>query len=129
VTFASGVRREFDLIVGADGLHSGVREIVFGPESQFERFLGFKAAALRISGYRPRDELTYVMYTEVGQQVTRFAMRADRTMFPFTFIDSNPDTGDQRDRKAMRGDVSMRADGNAQILKTMDRADELYFDG
>ena len=30
VAFASGVRRRFDLVVGADGLHSGIRRLVFG---------------------------------------------------------------------------------------------------
>ena len=33
VTFKSGGVREFDLVVGADGLHSRVRELVFGPKS------------------------------------------------------------------------------------------------
>ncbi|MEU4560507.1 FAD-dependent monooxygenase [Actinoplanes sp. NPDC023936] len=29
-----------DLVVGADGLHSGVRRLSFGPESRYRRFLG-----------------------------------------------------------------------------------------
>ncbi|HEY1319246.1 MAG TPA: hypothetical protein VGF32_03325, partial [Streptosporangiaceae bacterium] len=32
VTFASGAVRRFDIVVGADGLHSGVRRLAFGPE-------------------------------------------------------------------------------------------------
>jgi len=80
VTFQSGVVRPFDLVVGADGLHSRVRELTLGAENQFERFLGLKVAAFEVSGYRPRDELVYVMYTEVGRQVARFAMRDDRTI-------------------------------------------------
>ena len=89
VTFKSGGVREFDLVVGADGLHSRVRELVFGAESEFERYLGFKVAAFQVEGYRPRDELVYVLYTEVGQQVGRFTMRDDRTLFLFTFADDD----------------------------------------
>ena len=85
VGFEHGPDREFDLVIGADGLHSPIRELVFGPQSRFEKYLGHKVAAFEVEGYRPRDELAYVMYTEVNQQVGRFAMRGDRTMFLFTF--------------------------------------------
>jgi len=129
VTFASGVEREFDLVVGADGLHSRVRELVFGPQSRFEKFLGYKAAAFGINGYRPRDELVYVMYTEVGQQVARFAMREDRTMFLFTFADSDPDSGDVHAQKTL---LQRHFGGSGwecpSILDTLDRADDFYFD-
>ena len=93
VTFERGAARDFDLVVGADGLHSRVRELVFGPEDHFERYLGYKVAAFEVEGYRPRDELVYVLYTEVGQQVGRFTKRDDRTMFLFTFADATPNGG------------------------------------
>ncbi|MFI6009726.1 FAD-dependent monooxygenase [Streptomyces sp. NPDC051243] len=41
VTFRSGVQRGFDLVLGADGLHSHTRKLVFGPERQFHRYLGY----------------------------------------------------------------------------------------
>ncbi|MEU0250249.1 FAD-dependent monooxygenase [Streptomyces sp. NPDC006235] len=41
VTFHSGQRRTFDLVVGADGMHSHTRESMFGPEEQFHRYLGY----------------------------------------------------------------------------------------
>ena len=130
VSFASGIQREFDLVLGADGLHSKVRGLVFGPESEFEQFLGYKAAAFEAAGYRPRDELTYVMYTEVGQQVARFAMREDRTMFLFTFADSNPDIGNVSAQKEL---LRQRFGGSGwwecpSILDALDRTDDLYFD-
>jgi 2-polyprenyl-6-methoxyphenol hydroxylase-like FAD-dependent oxidoreductase len=129
VTFASGIQREFDLVVGADGLHSKARELVFGPESEFEKFLGYKAAAFGIDGYRQRDELVYVMYTEVGQQVARFAMRGDRTMFLFTFADCNPDSGDDSTQKEL---LRRRFGGSGWegpcILGALDRTDDLYLD-
>ncbi|MEV8375070.1 FAD-dependent monooxygenase [Kribbella sp. NPDC056861] len=38
--FASGTERRFDLVVGADGVHSRVRRLAFGPEAQYVEHLG-----------------------------------------------------------------------------------------
>lgn len=129
VDFESGVQREFDLVIGADGLHSRVRELIFGPEIQFEKFLGYKAAAFGIDGYRPRDELAYVMYTEVGQQVARFAMRNDRTMFLFTFADPDPGSGDLSAQKALlRRRFGASGWECPAILDGLERVSDFYFD-
>ena len=47
VEFRHGAPRRFDLVVGADGLHSGVRRIVFGDEVP-ERFLGGYLAVVSV---------------------------------------------------------------------------------
>ena len=44
VTFASGDQRRFELVIGADGLHSALRAMVFGPREQFVRHLGLVLA-------------------------------------------------------------------------------------
>ncbi|MGI5127047.1 FAD-dependent monooxygenase [Pseudonocardia sp. CA-107938] len=44
VVLASGTRRRFDLVIGADGLHSSLRAMVFGPREQFIRHLGLVLA-------------------------------------------------------------------------------------
>lgn len=44
VTFRSGAERRFDLVVGADGLPSATRKLVFGPNSDFVRPFGFALA-------------------------------------------------------------------------------------
>ena len=85
LTFEKSAPRDFDLVIGADGLHSNVRRLVFGPEQDFEHYLGCKVAACVVDGYRPRDELVYVMYSTPGRQLDRFALRGDRTMFLFIF--------------------------------------------
>jgi 2-polyprenyl-6-methoxyphenol hydroxylase-like FAD-dependent oxidoreductase len=41
VTFARSAPRTFDLVVGADGIHSNVRRLAFGPESDYVRYLGY----------------------------------------------------------------------------------------
>jgi 2-polyprenyl-6-methoxyphenol hydroxylase-like FAD-dependent oxidoreductase len=47
VTFAHGEPRTFDLVVGADGLHSGVRALAFGEESTFRTDRGYYIAGTR----------------------------------------------------------------------------------
>lgn len=44
ITFRGGDRRTFDLVVGADGMHSHTRKILFGPEERFHRYLGYRFA-------------------------------------------------------------------------------------
>ncbi|MBN9610151.1 MAG: hypothetical protein BGO26_02340 [Actinobacteria bacterium 69-20] len=85
VRFASGAAREFDLVIGADGLHSRVRSLAFGPEADFERYLGITVAAFNLDGYQPRDELVAVTRTQVGMQALRLALRDGSTMFCFMF--------------------------------------------
>ena len=75
ISFQRSKPRRFDLVIGAGGLHSVVRKLVFGSEERFRRFLGYRAAAFEVKGYKPRDEGVYVTYATPGKQVARFAMR------------------------------------------------------
>ena len=130
VTFEHHRPRTFDLVVGADGLHSRVRELIFGPESRFERYLGIKVAAFEAEGYRPRDELVYMMYPQVGQEVSRFSMRNDRTMFLFTFADRDPavPTDLAAQKALLRERFATSGWECPQILDALDTARDLYFD-
>jgi 2-polyprenyl-6-methoxyphenol hydroxylase-like FAD-dependent oxidoreductase len=124
--------RDFDLVIGADGLHSTIRALTFGPQRQFERQVRYFVAAFEAPGYRPRDELVYVSHAAPGRQVARFAERDDRTLFLFVFADgrmSAPAPEDLEGRKtALRhvfGDMGWEC---RQILAAMDDATEIYFD-
>ena len=130
VTFARHSPRAFDLVVGADGLHSQVRELAFGPQSRYERYLGIKVAAFEAEGYRPRNELTYVMYSQVGQVVSRFSMRDDRTMFLFTFADPDPSLpSTTADRKsALRARFGASGWECPRILDALQTTSDVYFD-
>lgn len=130
VRFERARSRRFDLVIGADGLHSRVRALVFGPERDYEKFLGYHVAAFEAEGYRPRDDLVYVMYTEVGQQVARFTMRGNRTLFLFIWSGaSEAPAGTIEERKA----ILRRRFGSSgwecrQILDRLDASPDLYFD-
>ena len=52
VTFEHAVPRSFDLVVGADGIHSNVRRLAFGPEERFVRFGGHYYAVVGLYGAR-----------------------------------------------------------------------------
>jgi 2-polyprenyl-6-methoxyphenol hydroxylase-like FAD-dependent oxidoreductase len=130
VTFDSGMIRDFDLVIGADGLHSRVRQLVFGPEDRFEKYLGITVAAFDVEGYRPRDELVAVMYTQVGYQVTRLSLRDDMTMFLFTVVDdgtiTNHDAGEQQ--AALRARLAGAGWEVPAILERMSDAKTFYCD-
>lgn len=89
VEFTHAPAREFDLVIGADGLHSKVRSLAFDPESEFERPMGIIIAALELEGYRPRDKLVVVTQTTVGAQTLRVSLRDDTTLVLFTFHDDS----------------------------------------
>jgi len=50
-TFQSGTKRNFDLLVGADGLHSNVRNLAFGKEAQFEKYYGYYTSSYTINNF------------------------------------------------------------------------------
>jgi 2-polyprenyl-6-methoxyphenol hydroxylase-like FAD-dependent oxidoreductase len=130
VTFERQSARSFDVVIGADGLHSRIRQLVFGADDRFERYLGFKVAAFDAEGYRPRDELVYIMYTTVGQQVARFAMRGDRTMFLFTFADEDAELPQdiEGQKQVLRKRFGRSGWECPQIVDALDSVNELYFD-
>lgn len=130
VQLESGVERQFDFVVGADGLHSSVRRLVFGRQDRFERRLGYVVAAFEATGYRPRTEDVYVMYNEPGRMVGRVSLRNDKTLFLFIFAE-DADTP-LRDLPAQKRLVRTKF-GNSGwecrgILDALDGAPELYFD-
>jgi 2-polyprenyl-6-methoxyphenol hydroxylase-like FAD-dependent oxidoreductase len=67
VTFESGVARSYDLVIGADGLHSNVRRLVFGPESEFIRHLGTYLAVYTAPNFLGLDRWqTFCMADNLG---------------------------------------------------------------
>lgn len=78
VSFERSPEQTFDLVVGADGIHSNVRRLAFGPEERYLRFLGYHYALADVPGLapgagadRPRSPAgPGLMYNEPGRMVT-----------------------------------------------------------
>jgi 2-polyprenyl-6-methoxyphenol hydroxylase-like FAD-dependent oxidoreductase len=130
LTFERGRSRDFDLVIGADGLHSNVRRLTFGSESRFENYLGCLVAAFVVDGYRPRDELVFVTHSRPGRSVSRFSLHGDRTMFLFVYRSDHPhDIDDAGAGKArLRQEFADMGWETPQILATLDDVNDLYFD-
>jgi 2-polyprenyl-6-methoxyphenol hydroxylase-like FAD-dependent oxidoreductase len=132
VEFDDGSTRTFDLVVGADGPHSGVRRLAFGPEEQFVKSLGGYTA-----WFTAPDEVGlhgwYEMYNEPGGLVV--SLRPDtvpglaKAGLSFT---SPPLWYDRRDVAAQRQLLADRFAGVGwqapALLKAAGTADDFYFD-
>jgi len=135
VTFEHAPPRRFDLVVGADGLHSNTRRLAFragtGAEHH-EKFLGYYTAAFSTSHYPHRDEGVYVSYAVPGRQVARYALRDDRAAFFLILAAEQPLAIDHRDAAQQRRILHDSFAGIGwemdEILRAMDSADDLYFD-
>ena len=68
VIFDHSAPRRFDLVVGADGLHSGVRRLAFGSEADLIEHLGMYVATAKLGIPLARDD-TVIMYNEPGKAV------------------------------------------------------------
>jgi 2-polyprenyl-6-methoxyphenol hydroxylase-like FAD-dependent oxidoreductase len=132
VRLSDGSAESFDLVVGADGLHSRVRVLAFGPQAQFERDLGYFVAAFEADGYRPRDELAYVSLGLPGRQLSRFAERDDRTMFLLVFAAERLEGTVPEGLAARKALLARVFEGSGwewpQISAALEAAPEVYFD-
>jgi 2-polyprenyl-6-methoxyphenol hydroxylase-like FAD-dependent oxidoreductase len=132
VTFERARPRRFDVVIGADGLHSAVRRLTFGHEARFEKFLGLRVAAFEAADYRPRDDNVYISYSVPGKQAGRLSLRNNRTLFLFIFAGDPGNSVDPFDTEAhkdiLRSQFGCLDWECPQILAAMESCDEIYFD-
>ena len=132
VELSGGRSRRFDIVVGADGLRSRVRECVFGGPERFEKYLGYCAASFVTRGYPHRDEGSYLSFARPGRQISRYALREDRSAFLLVFAQDERLEIPPHDTAAQKRVLRERfgADGweCPEILERLDGADDLYFD-
>jgi 2-polyprenyl-6-methoxyphenol hydroxylase-like FAD-dependent oxidoreductase len=129
-TLSDGRPERFDLIVGADGLHSHVRTLAFGAQSQFEVPLGCHVAAFRLPHYPQRDELAYVSHTVPKRQAARVALRDGSTLILLICRSDLIDHAGQPEpaKVALRRVFGEMRWELPAILDGMDTVAEVYFD-
>jgi 2-polyprenyl-6-methoxyphenol hydroxylase-like FAD-dependent oxidoreductase len=71
---------EADLLVGADGVHSNVRRLAFGPESHFGKAIGYTAAAFIIDNASTRlnPGRDFITFTVPNRQVSLYPIGLGR---------------------------------------------------
>lgn len=130
VLFKHSSAEMFDLVIGADGLHSRVRELMFGPKASFETFLGYSFAAFTVFGYRPRTTDVYMTYGAPGRQASRVSMRSNRTLMLFIWREksSNLPTTDEGRRRLIKERFTGMGWECDQMLEALGGATDLYLD-
>ncbi|MFJ1768465.1 FAD-dependent monooxygenase [Amycolatopsis sp. NPDC088138] len=78
VQFASGAAGRFDLVIGADGLHSAVRRLAFGPERDYLKYLGCYVALSELPSSDGQDDRINPIYNYPGHMagITRYHDKA-----------------------------------------------------
>ncbi|MYS92405.1 MULTISPECIES: FAD-dependent monooxygenase [Streptomyces] len=132
VRLHSGQRRTFDLVVGADGMHSHTRESLFGPEEQFHRYLGYCFAIFTMPNtFGLAREL--VLWNTPGKAAALYAVGDNDELHAFlNFHQPEPPVDALRDPDAQRDLVATIFAGAGWevpgLIQAMRDADDLFFD-
>ncbi|RDH76397.1 FAD-binding domain [Mycolicibacterium moriokaense] len=130
ITLKDAQPRDFDMVIGADGQHSTVRSLAFGPEAWYAHYLGCQVAACVLDGYRPRDDDVYVTHNLPGGQIGRFTLDGDRTLVLFIFRSSAPHIPEtvESAKALLRRQFADAKWETPQILAALDGVDDIYLD-
>jgi 2-polyprenyl-6-methoxyphenol hydroxylase-like FAD-dependent oxidoreductase len=133
VTFERGGSRRFNLLVGADGLHSIVRTLVFGDEAQFERYCGYQVGVFTTDNYLGLGVASIRLYGVPGKRVAVRSSRGNQTLAAF-FLFKQPtrlryDYHDVARHKQLLASVfANEAWEVPRLLEKIQTAPDLYFD-
>lgn len=132
VVFASGARRTFDLVIGADGVHSNVRRLTFGEESQFVRHLGYYVATWEVPDY-PGLGVDSLLYNVPGKMASVGRDHRDPekagAFIAFASPQLDYDRHDLDQQRRIINDVFARLGWEVpRLLGALRQAPDFYFD-
>ncbi|MFI5855271.1 FAD-dependent monooxygenase [Streptomyces parvulus] len=132
VTFRAGGGRTYDVVVGADGMHSRTRELVFGPEERFRRYLGYCFAVFTLRNtFGLSHEIT--MWNTPGRAAALYAVADDDVVHAFlNFARPEPPRAALRHPDGQRELVASAFAGAGwevpRMLTALSEADDLFVD-
>ncbi|OMC34194.1 hypothetical protein A5739_06310 [Mycobacterium colombiense] len=131
VTFERAAPRSFDLVIGADGLHSNVRRLVFGPEEDFIERLGTHAAIFTVPNFLDLDYWQTWHYGDATMAGVYSARNNTEARAMVGFMDTELRI-DYRDTEVQLAELERRMAGDGwvrpQLLEYMRTAPDFYFD-
>ncbi len=127
VTFRKGTPRRFDLVVGADGLHSITRRLVFGDETQFARSIGGYCFVAADVTRDPRQAANSVLVHNVPGKLVSVYDYQERATALFAFP-ATPSREPEEQRALLRGAFSGGGWRVPELLEQVLRAPDFYFD-
>jgi 2-polyprenyl-6-methoxyphenol hydroxylase-like FAD-dependent oxidoreductase len=131
VTFERGGPRTFDLVVGADGLHSNVRALTFGDASRFLRDLGYYISIFTLDNYLGLDREER-LYATPGRTVNIYSARQQsdaKALFLFASPPLAYDRHDTRRQQQLLADAFASVGWETpRLLAAMRHAPDFYFD-
>ena len=132
VTFERGDSRRFDLVIGADGLHSNVRRLAFGPEEDLRRYLGAYLAVFTVTNDHDLCGQT-LLHLDVDRTLAMYAVPGTgqaRVVVIFRRREeSQLDRRDLAEQKRMLGKELAAADWLVpRLLEQLEEADDFYLD-
>lgn len=131
VLFASGRARRFDLVVGADGLHSNTRALAFGPEADFIHDLGYYASVFTVENHLGLDHRAQFLNVP-GKTAGTYSARQNQEAKALLYFASEPLPYDRRDAAAQKKIVADTYAGIGwevpRLLAGLESAPDFYFD-
>ncbi|MDW8797133.1 oxidoreductase [Staphylococcus xylosus] len=132
IEFESGNKETYDLIIGADGIHSNTRKLTFGSEENYTKYLGYN-----FTGFSMANKLNMYkegwIYSESGKTSVMYATKDKNFIHAFlVFYEPSESLVNHRDEAKQREIVREKFKGiegiTPRMLKSLEEEESIFFD-